>query len=71
VDSHPPFMKVDLTKEKGAPRWTLHLEIGPDQVAGSFPRADNQAYKDTAIYLRIGGEGSHRLRIPVSGTATQ
>jgi len=73
LDSHPPFMAVDLTKEKtsSGPRWKLRLEIGRDQVAGSFPRADHQAYKDTAIYLKIGGEGSRRLRIPVSGTATQ
>ena len=39
---------------------------GSDQVAGSFPRPDNDAYKDTAIYLKISGEGSRRLRIPVT-----
>lgn len=73
VDRHPPFMKVYLTKEKkvGSPRWKLRLEIGRDQAAGSFPRSDNDAYKDTTIYLKIGGEGSRLLRIPVSGTATQ
>ena len=73
VDSHPPFMKVALTKETTgtAPSWKLHLKIGSDQVAGSFPRPDNDIYTDTAIYLKISGEGSRRLRIPVSGTATQ
>jgi len=73
VGSHPPFMTVDLKKEKtsDAPCWTLRLEIGRDQASGPFPRADNEVYKDTAIYLKIGGAGTRRLRIPVSGTATQ
>jgi len=73
VDSHPPFMSVNLKQEKtnSGPRWKLRLEIGRDQAAGPFPRADNEVYKDTAIFLKIGGEAPRRLRIPVSGTATQ
>jgi hypothetical protein len=73
VDHHPPFMKVGLTKEKTSSglRWKLHLEIRRNQVVGTFPQAGNEAYKDTAIYLKISGEGNRLLRIPVSGTATQ
>jgi hypothetical protein len=72
VAGYPPFMTVELKKEKtsGNPRWKLWLGIGRDQASGAFPRADNEIYKDTAIYLKIGGEGARRIRIPVSGTAT-
>jgi hypothetical protein len=72
VAGYPPFMTVELKKEKtsGNQRWKLQLVIGRDQAAGAFPRADNEIYKDTAIYLKIGGEGTRRLRIPVLGTAT-
>src|SRR5262249_15619364 len=73
VERCPSFMKVALTKEKPTSgiRWKLQLEIVPNQVAGTFPQASSQAYRDTAIYLKISGEGSRLLRIPVSGTAAR
>jgi hypothetical protein len=67
---HPPFMKVSLEKEKpGA--WQLTVAIEPNKVSGAFPRRDNEAYRDTAIYLAIEGEGGRRMRIPVSGNGLQ
>lgn len=67
-DSHPPpsFLKVKLAKE-GAGSWRLTLEIGPNAVSGSFPRAG----RDSAIYLKIEGKDGRRMRIPVTGTALQ
>ena len=54
------YSAKELKKEKtgGAPRWKLRLEIGRDQASGPFPRSDNEVYKDTAIDLKIGGEGA-------------
>jgi hypothetical protein len=69
------FMKVTLgepTTEAGGQRtWLLTLEILPNRVSGTFPRRDSVSYRDTAIYLRIEGAATRRLRIPVSGKATQ
>ena len=67
---HPPFMKVNLDKEKPG-TWQLTVAIEPNKVSGAFPRPDNEAYRDTAIYLAIEGEGGRRLRIPVTGNCLQ
>ena len=70
VHSHPRFMKVSLEKE-GAGAWRLTVTIEPNKVSGSFPRADNEVYRDSAIYLQIEGTGGRRMRIPVSGEGLQ
>jgi hypothetical protein len=68
-------MKVTLGEPKaeagGRRTWLLTLEILPNRVSGTFPRRDSVSYRDTAIYLRIEGAADRRLRIPVSGKATQ
>ncbi len=74
LEQVPKFMKVHLGEPKtdaGGRTWSLALEIGPNQVSGTFPRRDSEAYRDTAIYLRIEGAANRRLRIPVTGKATQ
>jgi hypothetical protein len=73
VERVPPFMTVRLSEPKregGRKTWTLTLEIGPNKVSGSFPRAESEQLRDTAIYLKIEG-ADRRLRIPVSGNALQ
>lgn len=74
--SAPKFLQVQLGKPKdegGRRTWALALEIKPNAVSGVFPRADNAALQDTAIYLKImtPGAASRRLRIPVAGNAAQ
>jgi hypothetical protein len=72
----PEFMTVRLGEPKdegNGKTWQLSLSIGPNRVAGSFPRLDIDKFRDTSIYLTIKIEGvpDRRLRIPVSGNATQ
>jgi hypothetical protein len=74
VDTHPPFMEVKLDKEEapaGLDRrtWSLAVTVLPDQVEGPFPRADDVALRDTAVYLKT--QQGRRIRIPVSGSASQ
>ena len=75
VDRAPGFMKVRLSEPepdaRGRRTWKLTLEIAPNTVAGAFPRRDSEEYRDSAIYLKIEGAVNRRLRIPVTGHATQ
>ncbi len=72
-DRTSPFLETVLEKlpsdEAGRPRWRLRLAIGANKAAGTFPRADSELYRDSAVYLRIDGEKGRRLRIPVFGRA--
>jgi hypothetical protein len=68
-------MKVDLAEEaagagQGRKTWSLTVTIPANVMGlvGRFPDPDNPALKDTAIYLKAKGR---RVRIPVSGTASQ
>jgi hypothetical protein len=70
----PSFLKATLdgpTKEGEQRSWQLSVRIEPNQISGSFPRADSEVYRDSAIYLRVDGPVKRNLRIPVRGTATQ
>jgi hypothetical protein len=72
----PDFMTVRLTdpRDTGSGKtWQLALTIPPNKIAGSFPRMDNDKLRDTSIYLiiKVAGVPDRRLRIPVSGDATQ
>ncbi len=75
LDRVPDFMKAHLSESKkdsgGRQTWVLTVAIEPNQVSGTFPRRDSEVYRDTAVYLRIEGAAKRRLRIPVSGNATQ
>jgi hypothetical protein len=74
VDKAPAVMKVELTPEEKTPpgathkTWSLTVTLPPDKISGHFPDPDNPEMRDTAIYLMA---KSRRVRIPVSGTASQ
>jgi hypothetical protein len=74
IEQVPAFLKLNLQENKAtAPdrkTWTLTVNIPPKAVLGAFPRPDDEALRDTAIYLKAQGQGSRRIRIPVSGTAS-
>jgi hypothetical protein len=73
VDKAPAVMTVELTPEKtreGATHktWSLTVTLPANKLSGHFPDPDNPEMRDTAIYLMA---KSRRVRIPVSGTASQ
>jgi hypothetical protein len=72
-DRGPDFMKVELTpgesSGRGRKTWRLTVTIPPNAVSGHFPRTDDPALSDTAIYLKT--KADRGVRIPVSGTASQ
>jgi hypothetical protein len=79
VDTAPGFLKVELSKEPrvlaGIKSWNITVKVPSRAAAGEFPRDDNQAYRDSAIYLKIldpktPNENARRIRIPVSGKAS-
>ncbi len=61
------FLSVTLVKHKesrgGSTLWDLTVKVPPNKVSGPLPR-------DTAVILRILGDSPRRIRIPVSGIAT-
>jgi hypothetical protein len=74
VDHKPSFMTVTLGEPRmvdGSKTWLLSLKTEPNKVIGAFPRADSEELRDCAIYLKVEGATNRRLRIPVSGIATQ
>jgi hypothetical protein len=75
VVRHPEFMQVELKEEPMAAAdrktWTLTVTILPDQVHGKFPRPDDPSLQDTSVYLETQSKPPRRIRIPVSGEATQ
>ncbi len=77
VAQKPDFMTVDLKEgasASGRKTWAMTLTIAPDAVSGAFPRTDDALLRDTAIYLnskKTASDLGRRVRIPVSGTASQ
>jgi hypothetical protein len=74
VLSHPSFLNVKLSEpgtEGDRRTWVLSVEVEPNKVSGSFPRLEDEEYRDSAIYLKVEGPVNRKLRIPVSGKATQ
>ncbi|MFM7149637.1 MAG: hypothetical protein ACKO23_07320, partial [Gemmataceae bacterium] len=53
--------------------WTLRVEAIPEKASGIFPRKDDPAYEDSAVYLkaRIPGKPLRYIRIGIRGTATE
>jgi hypothetical protein len=69
------FLEVKLVADQGAERrraWTLKVRVRPNMADGPFPRAEDPAYEDCAVYLRAREKGKpvRHIRIPVAGTAT-
>jgi hypothetical protein len=74
------FVTVDLKEqpqEKGmdSRAWQLRIRIRPGQVSGHFPRREDTAYQDSAVYLKLRYDDRvklpRKLRIPLSGTAVE
>jgi hypothetical protein len=76
LDRVPAFLKAEL-KPQGNPKeagrrkaWSLTVSVPANAVSGDFPRTDDPVLSDTAIYLKLKAK-DRRVRIPVSGTASQ
>src|SRR5262249_7728604 len=70
----PPFLR-DAAKigpagktVTGEPKWKVTARIGANKVQGEFPR-DQEEYWDSAVYVKVKGNNSRSLRIPVNGIA--
>jgi hypothetical protein len=76
-DMVPAFVEAQLQErpKSGDLRvWQLSARVGAGKARGTFPRAQDPTYSDSAIYVNIVGEdGKHhrRIRVPVVGTATE
>jgi hypothetical protein len=79
VDPHrtSPFLSANLLQlsaaEKGRKHWRLTVRVLPGKAFGPFPRRDNPAYEDCAVYLigTVPGKKPQSIRIAVQGTATE
>jgi hypothetical protein len=78
LDRKPDFMEVGLKKDGdpagGRQSWRLTVTIKPNEVNGIFPRAEDERYKDTSIYLVEWSKENRKtpmrpVRILVSGIA--
>ncbi len=72
----PPYLKVRFPKEpektaNGHRTWLLEVEVPPNTARGDFPRADDPAYRDSAIYVTTEEKPPRSIRIPVIGTANE
>jgi len=68
------FLKVHLPERpevsaSGHRSWRLRVEVLPKRVSGSFPRQDDPALRDCAVYLKTTEKPPRSIRIPVNGTA--
>lgn len=85
LESRDPSMVLEVDKERTAPfvqveldkrpkqlgerfRWEMRIVVPPGKVSGEFPRTEG-AYKDCAIFLKVGGDKPRSLRIPITGRA--
>jgi len=68
----PDYLTVHLDKPRvalGHQTWRLLVQVLPNRVSGSFPRQDDPAYRDCAVYLKTREKTPRSIRIPVVGTA--
>jgi hypothetical protein len=67
-------VKVDPpeTSGGGTTSWGVQLEVLPGRASGTFPRAEDPKYADSAIYLiaQQKDKPPRTIRIPVKGTAS-
>jgi hypothetical protein len=68
----PEYVEATLEKDEstdgGTHTWYLRLKIASN-VYGSFPRDDDPAYQDSAVYLRATGATTQLLRLEIRGDA--
>jgi hypothetical protein len=65
----PPFLDAKLTEEAGdelGKVWRLVVTLKPT-ATGRFPRDDDPAYRESAVYVRSPSHGGQTVRIPVEG----
>jgi len=72
----PPFLRdavTEISEPKktltGETAWTVRAQVGKKKAEGAFPRPDSEEYWDSAIYIKVKGDNSRSLRIPVDGSA--
>lgn len=73
----PEYLKPHLSEPRqsrdGHRTWVLRVEVPPNEARGSFPRADDPVYSDSAIYVKTkvgkAAKASRSIRIPVYGVA--
>ena len=53
----------------GHQTWRLEVRVRPGEARGQFPRQEDPAYADSAVYVQIVGKTPRSIRVPVSGTA--
>lgn len=67
-----PFLDVVINPPEigagGLHTWNLDVRIPPGGLVGKFPRDDDPAFRDTAVYLKVLPAG-RTIRIPVDGIA--
>jgi hypothetical protein len=73
-DRMPKYLEVRLRPPEasasgGHQTWRLEVKVKPNAARGPFPRQEDPAYGDSAVYVQIVGKTPRSLRIPVSGTA--
>jgi hypothetical protein len=70
LDRKPDFMDVVFKKDGpaagGRQSWRLTVTIKPNEVIGTFPRTEDERYKDTSIYLKT---PTRPVRVIVTGMA--
>lgn len=70
-----PFLDVKIKEDKeasdasGLRTWMVQATVKPQAVLGAFPRDDNPALRDSAVYLNVLPSG-RTIRIPVQGTSS-
>jgi hypothetical protein len=70
----PEYLRDGAELEKlaplaGLPRWKLTVRVKPNLAHGTFPRADDSMYRDSAVFLKVKGDVVQNVRVPVDGTA--
>ncbi len=70
----PKYLEARLpakpnVSSSGHRTWRLEVRVKPGAARGQFPRQEDPAYADSAVYVRMGGKTPRSLRIPVTGTA--
>lgn len=56
----------------GRQSWRLSVRVLPGKTYGNFPRQDDPAFRDSAVYVKmIDGEQTRSIRIPVQGEAQE
>ncbi len=70
-----PFLRVKLLAETKSEEvrqaWELRVVVPPKEAYGKFPRREDPAYEDGAVYLkaREKGKPERTIRVPVAGDA--